>query len=64
MPTQWETRKIPKNLIDEIKQILKIYPFWINDTEFIRDAIREKIEICVKQGTEQLANTPRKEVSS
>ena len=36
--------KISRNLLKEIQKILKDHPMYIDQDEFIRDAIRDKIE--------------------
>jgi len=41
---EWEPIRIPRDLLDQIRKLLRKYPMWINEHEFIRDAIREKIE--------------------
>lgn len=41
--TDWEPVRIPKELFDQIKIIVKETGLWINEHEFIRDALREKL---------------------
>jgi len=36
--------KILRHLLEEIQEILKDHPMYIDKDEFIRDAIRDKIE--------------------
>lgn len=46
MGVEWEPVRIPKQLFIEISEIIKKTGFWINEHEFIRDAIREKLSKC------------------
>lgn len=41
---EWEPIRVPRDLLEQIRKLLRKYPMWINEHEFIRDAIREKIE--------------------
>jgi len=41
---EWVPAKIPKELMEKIQNLLKDCPMWINEHEFVRDAIRDKIE--------------------
>ena len=43
--TEWEAIRIPKELYDQISKIVKDSGFWVNEHEFIRDAVREKLGI-------------------
>ena len=45
----WVQIRIPKELMDEIIEIIKKKPHWINEHEFIRDAVREKIDTISKE---------------
>ncbi len=40
---EWTTVQIPKKLLKDVQDLIATYPRWINEREFIRDAIREKL---------------------
>jgi len=44
---EWTQIRVPTSMLEEIKIILQLNPMWVNEHEFIRDAIREKI-VAVK----------------
>jgi metal-responsive CopG/Arc/MetJ family transcriptional regulator len=46
MRLEWEPVRIPKQLFIEVKAIIDKTGFWVNEHEFIRDAIREKLTKC------------------
>lgn len=55
----WIHVNIPKDLLEEIKKLVETNKFWVNEHEFIQDALREKImEIKQKE------NRPSKEVGT
>ena len=56
MGIEWEPVRIPRTLYTEISEIISRTGFWINEHEFIRDAIREKL---TKYATQ--LSTPEKE---
>lgn len=45
----WVSTAVPKELLDEITKVIQAMPFWTNEREFIRDAIREKLNKCAVQ---------------
>lgn len=40
---EWVHVRIPAEMMKEIKEIVKSKRLWVNEHEFIRDAIREKM---------------------
>lgn len=44
---EWTQVRVPTSMLEEIRGILKQNPMWVNEHEFIRDSIREKI-VAVK----------------
>lgn len=42
-PIKWETLRIPQKLLEDVTVIVAQSSQWINEPEFIREAIREKI---------------------
>jgi Arc/MetJ-type ribon-helix-helix transcriptional regulator len=41
--TDWVPVRIPEDLYAEITALLKKKPLWLNEHDFIRDALREKL---------------------
>jgi metal-responsive CopG/Arc/MetJ family transcriptional regulator len=40
---KYKTISLTSDLLKEVTDTVKTHPLWINEVEFIRDAIREKI---------------------
>lgn len=40
---EWVQVRIPEEMIKEIREIIEHQKLWVNEHEFIRDAIREKL---------------------
>lgn len=43
MLTEWEQIRIPKELFDEATKVIREKGFWVNEQDFVREAVREKI---------------------
>jgi len=41
---EWTPVRIPKELFNEVQELLKRVPYWASENEFVRDAVREKLE--------------------
>lgn len=41
---EWKQVRIPKQLLKDVRSIIREHPLWLNEPDFIRDALREKIE--------------------
>jgi metal-responsive CopG/Arc/MetJ family transcriptional regulator len=50
----WIHVNIPKDLLEEIKKLVETNKFWVNEHEFIQDALREKI-MEIKQKENELS---------
>lgn len=40
----WKQVRIPRQLLNDIRNIIREHPLWLNEPDFVRDALREKIE--------------------
>lgn len=41
--TEWEQVRLTRELYNEVTKILEDKKFWVNEQDFVRDAVREKI---------------------
>ena len=42
---EWSSVRIPAELKQQIQDLIKRIPFWTSPDEFVRDAVREKINV-------------------
>ena len=54
---QWKQVRIPKELLKDIRNTIKENPLWLNEPDFIRDALRDKIEKVRRKFTERPARS-------
>lgn len=47
---EWVQIRIPEELYKKVTTIITEKKFWINEHDFIRDAVREKLAQCVAPG--------------
>jgi len=48
--SEWTPVAIPTKIVDEVKDVLKKKPgFWLSPSEFVRDAVREKLAKCTAE---------------
>lgn len=43
---EYRTVSLPASLVDEVEQLTKKVGFWPTKTDFIREAVLEKLEKC------------------
>lgn len=40
---EWKTVQVPEELLKQAEELIKKMPLWTGITDFVRDAVREKI---------------------
>ena len=46
---EWTPVRIPKELFNQIEDLIKKVPYWASENEFVRDAVREKLERSITE---------------
>ena len=47
--------KVPPELYDQVASVVRMRGMWLNEAEFVREALREKISVVVPVGRGKVA---------
>ena len=56
---EWSSVRIPAELKEQVKDLIKRIPFWASPDEFVRDAVREKVNIVQDSQDKQAEANPQ-----
>jgi len=58
---EWVSIRIPAEMMKEIQEIIRSKKLWVNEHEFVRDAVREKMRSIVSDAILEYIRTEKNE---